>query len=297
MPAELDEVERRVMQLEIEREALRKESDAASQGAARPARTRAGGPEGDAHAAGRPVAAARRTPFRASASRRKSSSSCAARSNARSARATTRRRPSCSTGAFRSSSAQIREHEQRPRRTATGARGCSRKQVDEEDIAEVVVAVDAHSRQPADGRRGAEARPHGRAAAPARRRPGRRGRRRGQCDSPRARRPAGSEPAARQLHLSRPDRRRQDRARARAGRVPVRRRAGDGAHRHVRVPGEAHRLAADRRAARIRRLRGGRPADRSRPPPAVRRRALRRNREGASRSAERACCSCSTTAG
>ena len=33
MPAELDEIERRVMQLEIEREALRKEKDAASQGA------------------------------------------------------------------------------------------------------------------------------------------------------------------------------------------------------------------------------------------------------------------------
>src|SRR5206468_4705612 len=30
MPAELDEVERRILQLEIEREALRKESDAAS---------------------------------------------------------------------------------------------------------------------------------------------------------------------------------------------------------------------------------------------------------------------------
>ena len=37
-----------------------------------------------------------------------------------------------------------------------------------------------------------------------------------------------------------PDRRRQDRAGARARRVPVRRRARDGAHRHERVPGEAH---------------------------------------------------------
>ena len=48
MPAELDEIERRRMQLEIEREALRKEKDAASQGApggaregaCRPARAR-----------------------------------------------------------------------------------------------------------------------------------------------------------------------------------------------------------------------------------------------------------------
>ena len=39
-----------------------------------------------------------------------------------------------------------------------------------------------------------------------------------------ARRPAGPEPAHRQLHLPGPDRRRQDRAGPRAGRVPVRRR-------------------------------------------------------------------------
>src|SRR3712207_7514828 len=36
---------------------------------------------------------------------------------------------------------------------------------------------------------------------------------------------------------------------------------------HVRVPGAAHRRAADRRAARLRRLRGGRPADGGGAPP------------------------------
>ena len=40
-----------------------------------------------------------------------------------------------------------------------------------------------------------------------------------------------------------PDRRGQDRAGPGAGRVPLRRRAGHGPHRHGRVPGEAHRLA------------------------------------------------------
>ena len=35
MPTEIDEIERRIMQLEIEREALTKETDAAQQGAAR----------------------------------------------------------------------------------------------------------------------------------------------------------------------------------------------------------------------------------------------------------------------
>ena len=42
-------------------------------------------------------------------------------------------------------------------------------------------------------------------------------------------------------------------------------------------------VAADRRAARLRRLRGGRPADRGRPPPAVLRGPARRDREGAPR--------------
>ena len=84
-----------------------------------------------------------------------------------------------------------------------------------------------------------------------------------------------------------PDRRRQDRAGAGAGRVPVRRRAGDDPHRHVRVPGEAHGLAADRRASRLRRLRGGRPAHRGGPAPALLGRAVRRDREGAPGSAQR----------
>jgi ATP-dependent Clp protease ATP-binding subunit ClpB len=42
-----------------------------------------------------------------------------------------------------------------------------------------------------------------------------------------------------------------------------------GAHRHERVHGEALGLAADRRAARLRRLRGGRPAHRGGAPPAL----------------------------
>ena len=56
----------------------------------------------------------------------------------------------------------------------------------------------------------------------------------------------------------------------RARRVPVRRRAGDRPHRHERVPGAPHRLAARRRAAGLRRLRGGRAAHRGGPPAAVR---------------------------
>ena len=66
------------------------------------------------------------------------------------------------------------------------------------------------------------------------------------------------QPADRLLPLPRPDRGRQDRAGPGAGRVHVRLRAGDGPHRHVGVHGEALGRAADRRPARIRRLRRGR---------------------------------------
>ena len=55
-----------------------------------------------------------------------------------------------------------------------------------------------------------------------------------------------------------------------------------------RVPGEAHRGAAGRRASRLRGLRGRRAVDRSRAPPAVFRGAVRRDREGAPRRVQRA---------
>ena len=90
-------------------------------------------------------------------------------------------------------------------------------------------------------------------------------------------------PPDRLLPLPRPDRRRQDRAGEGAGRVHVRLRAGDRPARHVRVHGEAHGRAADRRAAGLRRLRGGRPAHRGGPPPALRGGPARRDREGAPR--------------
>ena len=50
---------------------------------------------------------------------------------------------------------------------------------------------------------------------------------------------------------------------SRAGRVFVRRRERHDPNRHERIHGEAHRLAIDRRASGLRRLRGRRPAQRS----------------------------------
>ena len=79
-------------------------------------------------------------------------------------------------------------------------------------------------------------------------------RRRLQRGAPRPRRPAGPQPADRLVPVPGPDRRRQDRADQGAGRVPVRRRQRDGAHRHVGIHGEAFGRAADRRAAGLCRL-------------------------------------------
>ena len=100
-----------------------------------------------------------------------------------------------------------------------------------------------------------------------------------QRDQAVARRPARAGEADRLLPVLGPDRRRQDRGRQ-AARRPDGRRAA--ALRHVRVHGEAHGLAADRRAAGLRRLRPGRPADRRHRPASALRAAARRDREGAS---------------
>ena len=79
-----------------------------------------------------------------------------------------------------------------------------------------------------------------------------------------------------------PDRRRQDRSRARSGRVPVRQREVADPLRYVGVHGEALGLEADRFASGLRRLRRGRPAHRARQARSVLHHPARRNREGAS---------------
>ncbi len=66
--------------------------------------------------------------------------------------------------------------------------------------------------------------------------------------------PSGPQPAHRLVPVPRADRRRQDGTHQGAGRVPLRRRAGNGAHRHVGIHGEALGRAAHRRAARLCRL-------------------------------------------
>ena len=78
--------------------------------------------------------------------------------------------------------------------------------------------------------------------------------------------------------------------------VPVRRRDPHGPHRHVRIHGEARGLAADRGAARLRRLRRGRPADRGGAPAARTRWCCSTRSRRPTPTCSTCCCSCWTTA-
>ena len=125
MPAELDEVKRRIMQLEIEREALRKESDNASRDRlaklekelADLKEQETGARDALGAGEGSDPAARRRSARR--------SNRCAPRSNGRSASATTPRRPSCSTASSRSSNRSARGSTRRRARRRASA--CSRR--------------------------------------------------------------------------------------------------------------------------------------------------------------------------
>ena len=137
MPAELDEVQRRIMQLEIEREALRKEKDKASKerleklekelADLKEEKNRLAAHWQQEKDAIQGVAQAQ---GRARAGR-------ASRCSARSRPATTRRRPSCSTAGCRELERQIQEQEARLAELQKGQR-MLKEEVDEEDIAEVV---------------------------------------------------------------------------------------------------------------------------------------------------------------
>ena len=140
--------------------------------------------------------------------------------------------------------------------------------------------LDRHPRRAHAAGREPEAAGHGARAGRAADRPDQ-GRRRGlRRRPPRPRRDQRPQPAHRLLPVPRPHRRRQDRAGQGPGRLPLRRRTRHGADRHVRVLGEALRGPARRRASRLRRLRGGRPAHRGRPPPPVLGAAAGRGGEG-----------------
>ena len=186
--------------------------------------------------------------------------------------------------------ANLREAEATRARDASRRSGTSgRRQVaaeqptvDEEEIAQVVAMwTGIPVTRIAAGRVGAAAQDGGVAPQPGHR-PGRGDRDHLEGRPPRPRRPQGSQAADRLVHLPRPHRRREDGARQGARGVHVRQRGRAHQGRHERVHGAPQRVAAGRRASRLRRLRRGRPADRGRPPQELLRGPARRGREGPS---------------
>ena len=142
MPVELDELERRRIQLEIEREALRKESDDASKARLEALETRAGRHRRARRRAQEPVAAGE-GPHRRAAGDQERAREGPARDRDGPARGPVRRRrgglprlPSCSTGACPSCSRSSRSRSRRS--PTTGAQRLLKEEVDADDIARIV---------------------------------------------------------------------------------------------------------------------------------------------------------------
>ena len=282
MPAELDELTRRVMRLEIEEAALAKETDPASKARLDELRRELADLRAEADAK-RAQWEAERQAIRRVQELRAELEQVAARGRGGRARL----RPQPGRRAALRPARRAGAAAARPRRSgwppSRAGNRLLREVVTEEEIAEIVSRVDRHPGGPAAGGRAGEAAAARRDPARAGRRPGRGGAAGRRRDHPGPVRHQGPAPADRVVHLPRTDRRRQDRAGQDAGRGAVRQRGQHGPPRHERVPGAAHRQPAGRRAARLRRLRGGRPAHRGGAPQAVLGRAVRRDREGARR--------------
>ena len=252
MPQEIDEVERRIMQLEIERQALQKEKDPASverrenlERELAELREKASGMKAQWQQEKETLGAVGRIKQEIDQARIEAEQATRSGDLGRGRRDHLRPHP-----AARAADARHRGEAGQPRgRPAAVPQGGGHRRRHRRGGG----ALDRHPGHAHDGERARAADQAGGRAVDARHRPGRGGARRGERGAAVARRPAGSQPAHRLLHLPRPHRRRQDRDGARARRVPVRRRAGDGAHRHVRVHGEARRGATHRRAAGLRR--------------------------------------------
>ena len=279
MPQELDQVTRRMTRLEVEEAALRKESDPASRERLEALRRELADLRARARRDARPVGGRalghQEGPEPARAAR-------AAPARDRGRRARLRARPG-GRAALREApraggaAAQRGGDARAPPGWAAAAAGGGDR------------GRDRGGRRPLDRHPGrAPARGRAREAAAAGGRPARAGDRPGRGGAARIRRrhpgaggDQGPAPADRVLHLPGPDGRREDRAVARARRGALRLRGQHRPRRHVRVPGAAHREPAGGRPARLRRLRGGRPAHRGRPAHALLGGAARRDREGA----------------
>ena len=282
-PEELDELDRRIIMLKIEREALKKETDQAS-------RDRLERLEKELSELEQKSAA-----LTASWKSAKDKLAEFAEDQGAARQGAFRARDRPAQGRARPGGRAGLRRDSRPRAQAQGSRrprGRRRQGCEGRGHARGHrgrrVALDRRAGRQDAGRRALEASPHGGAGRQAGHRPGRSRPRRGQCRAARPRRAAGPEPADRLVPVPGTDRRRQDRADQGDRRIPVRRRPGDGAHRHERVHGEACRQPPDRCASGLCRLRRGRRAHRGGAPAALPGDPVRRGREGASGRVQRA---------
>ena len=250
MPVELDELERRRIQLEIEREALRKERDDASKARLEALEKeladigeRANALKSQWEQEKAKIAELRATKKQLEDLQLEIEKAERAADYGQAAELQVRQAARAAEPAFGAGGRACRD------RRASAAQGRGRRGRHRAHR----LLVDGHPGHAPDGGRAGQADPHGGGAAQARHRPGRGRRGRVRRGPPRAGRAQGSATTDRLVHLPWPHGRRQDRAGARPGRVPVRRRAGNDAHRHERVHGEVLRLAPDRRASRLRR--------------------------------------------
>ena len=233
-PEALDELDRRIIQLKIEREALKKESDSASKDRLAKLEKELANLEEEANLLTRrwqeekgKLADAQKLKEQLDTSESRARAGAAEGRPRQGRRARLRRDPGPRSQAQedRGGGRQSRRHghgggHRRPHRPGR-------------------VALDRHPGGQDAGRRARQAAPHGGGDRQARGRPVG-GRHRGvDRRAPLPRRPARPQPADRLVHVPRPDRRRQDRARQGARRIPVRRRARHHPHRHERIYGEA----------------------------------------------------------
>ena len=252
MPAELDELTRRVMRLEIEEAALAKETDPASK-----ARLEDLGKElADLRAESDALRAqweAERRALRKVQEQREELERLRQEAEQAERDYDLNRAAELRLGRIPDLERRLAAEEEQLA-VRQGGQRLLREVVTQDEIAGIVVALDRHPGGPAARRRAGQAAAAGRDPARTGDRPGRgraAGRRR---DYPGPVGYQGPAPADRVVHLPRPHRGRQDRAGQVSGGGAVRHRGQHGPDRHERVPGAAHGQPAARRAARVRRL-------------------------------------------
>ena len=230
-PEALDELDRRIMQLKIEREALKKEKDTASKDRLAKLEKELANLEEEANALTAPLAGREGEARRARRSCKEQLDAARIELEQAQRKGDLAKAGELAYGVIPDLEAKLKKLEETEDEGRRHGAGSGHRRPDRPGG----LALDRHSGRQDAGRRAREAAAAWRTQIAKRvvgqdeaveRRVDRR--------APLPRRPAGPQPADRLVHVPGPDRRRQDRARPRARRIPVRRRARHDPHRHER---------------------------------------------------------------